>query len=468
MAGPFDAFVVFAEMRTGSNFLEANLNAMEGVTCHGEAFNTFIIGTLKGTEILGISREERDADPMRLVEAIRTAPGLNGFRYFHNHDQRVLLPVLEDPRIAKVVLTRNPLDCFISRRIADATGYWKVTDAKSAQHRAKAVFDAEAFEQHLARVQGFQLQIQKALQVTGQTAYYLDYEDLFELDTLNGLAKFLGVEGLSSLDRTLKKQNPEPMEERVENFGEMQAALAGYDRFDLSRTPNFEPRRGPGVPSWLAAAASPVIHLPIPAGPLAAVRKWLRELDGAPPQKGFTGKELKAWLAAHPERRSFTVLRHPLARAHAAYCDKVAPGGPEGYDDLRRVLAIQFGFQPEADPADMAAHRANFLTFLKFVRSNIAGQTAQRIDPAWASQTAVLQGFSAWAMPGLVLREDELADDLPRLAARLGREAPALGETDPHRQRLAAIADEPLQAAARAAYPRDFELLGFGAWAPPA
>ena len=31
----FDYFVVFAEMRTGSNFLEANINAFDGLTCHG-------------------------------------------------------------------------------------------------------------------------------------------------------------------------------------------------------------------------------------------------------------------------------------------------------------------------------------------------------------------------------------------------------------------------------------------------
>lgn len=40
----FDSFVMFAEMRTGSNFLEANLNAMPGVTCHGEMFNPHFIG----------------------------------------------------------------------------------------------------------------------------------------------------------------------------------------------------------------------------------------------------------------------------------------------------------------------------------------------------------------------------------------------------------------------------------------
>ena len=37
--GGFDSFVMFAEMRTGSNFLESNLNALDGVTCLGELFN---------------------------------------------------------------------------------------------------------------------------------------------------------------------------------------------------------------------------------------------------------------------------------------------------------------------------------------------------------------------------------------------------------------------------------------------
>jgi len=29
----FDYFMILAEMRTGSNFLEANLNELDGVTC---------------------------------------------------------------------------------------------------------------------------------------------------------------------------------------------------------------------------------------------------------------------------------------------------------------------------------------------------------------------------------------------------------------------------------------------------
>ena len=50
MSADFDSFIVFAEMRTGSNFLEANLNAIEGVTCHGGAFNPHFIGYPNKTE----------------------------------------------------------------------------------------------------------------------------------------------------------------------------------------------------------------------------------------------------------------------------------------------------------------------------------------------------------------------------------------------------------------------------------
>jgi hypothetical protein len=36
--------MIFAEMRSGSNFLESILNAIAGVTCHGEAFNPYSLG----------------------------------------------------------------------------------------------------------------------------------------------------------------------------------------------------------------------------------------------------------------------------------------------------------------------------------------------------------------------------------------------------------------------------------------
>ena len=127
MSGSFTSFVVLAEMRTGSNFLETNLNALEGVTCHGEAFNPHFIGYPNSTEILGISQQGREDDPHQLLAAIRDDADLGGFRYFHDHDPRILDTILDDPQVAKIILTRNPLDSYVSWKIAQATGQWKLT-----------------------------------------------------------------------------------------------------------------------------------------------------------------------------------------------------------------------------------------------------------------------------------------------------------------------------------------------------
>ncbi|MDH3263675.1 MAG: nodulation protein NodH, partial [Paracoccaceae bacterium] len=88
-----------------------------------------------------------------------------------------------------------------------------------------------------------------------------------------------------------------------------------------------------------------------------------------------------------------------------------------------------------------------------------------RIDPAWASQEAVVQGFSAFHPPDMVIRDERLAEGLGHLAAEIGREAPALPEEDalaPYR--LEEIYDEELEAAARAAYARDYAAYGYGDW----
>ena len=70
---PFDSFVVFAAMRTGSNFLEANLNAIPGVACHGEAFNPYFVGYPHRETLLGFDQAAREADPAKLL-----APEIGG------------------------------------------------------------------------------------------------------------------------------------------------------------------------------------------------------------------------------------------------------------------------------------------------------------------------------------------------------------------------------------------------------
>ncbi|MEL6640701.1 MAG: nodulation protein NodH [Pseudomonadota bacterium] len=476
MTARFDYFVIFAEMRTGSNFLEANLNSFDGLTCHGEAFNGSFIGYPNTDHILGITQAEREADPAILIETIKTkTPGLGGFRFFSDHDPRALDIILSDPRCAKIVLTRNPVDSFVSLQIAKATGQWKLTNVKHARQQ-KVQFDPAAFEHHMDRLQTFQVSLLNAFQKSGQTAFYVAYEDLQDVDVMNGLAAYLGCEDrIESLDDRLKRQNPDGLDAKVLNFDGMAQALARLDRFNLNRTPNFEPRRGPQVPSYIAAPRAPLLFLPLAGGPIAPVRTWLSALDDGAVIDGFSQKSLRQWKDAAVGHRSFTVLRHPLARAHAAFCNHILATGAKSFPEIRAALTKHFHvplpqFDPFRDPDggyDDDAHRTAFIAFLQFLKRNLNGQTGLRVDPVWASQLNLLQGMVDVGLPDIVMREERLEADLAILAAQIGRETmPAVDVvTDPHAAWLARIVDAELQKTARDAYQRDFTAFGFGDWA---
>ncbi len=470
----FEYFTVLAEMRTGSNLLEVNLNSFDGVTCYGEVFNPHFIGYPTRDEVLGITQAERDTDPMRLLTLIKRQPSvMGGFRYFHDHDPRVLDYVLDDVSCAKIILTRNPLESYVSWKIAQATNQWKLTNVQKRKD-AKARFDAEEFSAHVASIQNFQVRVLNRLQVSGQAAFYVAYEDLQSLDVINGLANWLGVDArLEQLSHSLKRQNPEPLSDKVSNPTEMTTAVAQLDQFNLTRTPNFEPRRGAAVPSYVAAKDAPLMFLPIKGGPNKQVETWLASLDDAAVddlRRKMNQKELRKWMRSRPGHRKFTVLPHPLERAHMAFCTKILSTGPHTFQQIRRNLRKTFGLQiPDEipDPGYSAAdHRRAFSVFLDFVKANLAGQTAVRVDPHWSTQAQILQGFGDFVLPDMILRAAEIDTLLPALASQVGcTTKPVLKASEaPTPHKLQDIYDDALEAKIADVYQRDYVTFGFKAW----
>ena len=475
MPSIFDYFIVFAEMRTGSNFLEANLNAFDGVACYGEAFNPHFIGYPNKTDILGVTLEERTRDPRVLLKAIRRQDGeLGGFRYFHDHDPRVLETCLNDPRCAKIILTRNPVDSYVSLKIARATGQWKLTDVRRRKEVGKVYFDKDEFRAHVEALQDFQVHLMNSLQTTGQTAFYVAYEDLQDVEVMNGLARFLGVEDtLEALDTSLKRQNPSPVSQKVANFEDVSEALAELDRFNLMRTPNFEPRRNPAVPTYVMGAETPLLFMPMRSGPEDEVKRWMAALDGVAvedlPTKA-SQKDLRIWRRAHKGNRTFTVLRHPVARAHVAFCRRILSIEEGSFAAIRKSLRKIYKVPlPEGAPGegyDLAAHREAFLGYLAFVKANLAGQTSIRIDGHWATQAATLKGFGELCLPDIVVREDEMESYLPALAMQVGH----LDASDPEEApadmpfALGDVYDDEIEALVSDIYQRDYLNFGFDRW----
>lgn len=470
----FDAFVLFAEMRTGSNYLEDLLNNFADINCLGEVYNPTFMGHHNTFDMYGYDMDKREQDPLGLLEAIiETAEGLPGFRLFHDHDDRVVDRVLPDPRIAKVILTRNPLDSYVSRKIASATGQWRLTDMKHAK-TAKIRFDEAEFGELLDALLPFQDRLRRGLQKTGQVAFHIRYEDINDPDVLYGLAAFLGSEArVDAASSKLKRQNPSALRDKVENYEDMVAALSDLDRFGLDRSPDLEPERAPQVPNFVAHPQLGLLFCPIKGAPENAVLDWMGKLGGVGRDaliRKMSQKQLRQWMKDHPGFRSFSVLRHPVARAYAVFNRFILPDDRPVYAEPRKVLRQRYKVPiPNKAPGDgwtEEEQKAAFIGFVGFLKGNLAGQTSVRVDQAWASQSAILQGIGQVMIPQAVIHEEQMKAALPALARDLGVEnvPEVAGEAMPGAFPLKSVYDGKIEQALIDTYRRDYIGFGFPRW----
>lgn len=461
MTQPFRSFVIFAEMRTGSNLLEATLNAVKRVTCFGEAFNPYMMGWPDKDELKGITMAEREADPHRLLAALFDKPNhLSGFRYFHDHDPRVFDAIMADRACAKIILTRNPVDSYVSTELARATNQWKLNETETAIPAAVR-FDGAEFCRVTGEIEEFQFKIMHRLQATGQAAFWLGYEDLRDAEVMTGLLHWLGRTDLERIEPASDQvpQNPRELSEKVENFDDMQAELARLDPFMLRRIPNFELRKGPAVPSFLGAeVGSGMIFMPIKGGPTGAVLDWLRRMGEV--AGDFNQNSLRQWKRQHVGHRSFTVLRHPLLRAWDAF-ESLLRGRQQAElrDLMRQIHRVPLPPEEGLAALDQGRKAKLFAAFLDFLRRNLNGQTTLPTYPGWASQSEVLAGFARFGAPDMVLREADLPRDLPWFAQGVGIKTPA---DFPNPAAIPDfLNDQELRAAAKKAYLRDYVAFGF-------
>jgi LPS sulfotransferase NodH len=471
MSGRFDYFVVLAGMRTGSNLLEEQLAAMPGVVSHGELFNPHFFGKPEVAEKWGLTMRTRDADPVRTIGLMReNSEGFPGFRLFHDHDARAIDHVLADRRAAKIVLSRRPIDSYVSLKIARKTGQWWLGDMTSARG-ARVTFEAEEYADFLNELAAFQRRIARALQVSGQTAFHISYEDLSDADIVAGLGVFIGSDGPPDPEKIRAKvQNPTPVEARLTNPDAAEEALARIGTADIGRIASYEPDRGPGLRFFRVGKSAPLIYMPIRGAWNDPVPDWLKSVDPEGElETGMTQKDLRRWKRQHPGHRSFTVLRHPLPRAHDAFCRFVLPLDVETYAEERAALIARYDVPLPArfpdEAYDLDRHRVAFLAYLKFLRGNLGGQTSVRVDSTWASQTAMLHAIGQFVVPDRVVREESLDAILPELAREVGLEpSPVASQSADTPFALGEVYTDEIEKACEDAYRRDYVMFGFRPW----
>ena len=470
----FKYFAIFGAMRTGSNLLERNLNQFDGIICHGELFNPGFIGKSEQTTFMGVDLAEREADPERLIGRIIEQSGgtLPGFRIFQGHDHRVFRKALADPDCAKIILRRRPIDSFVSLQIAKITDQWILGNApkrKTAQIR----YDGSAYRGYLKALASYEAELRQRLQEAGQTAFELRYEDLKTPAVLNGLARYLGSDDRRNhFEESIRRQNPEPLSEKVTNFGDMIADLGGLEGDDLDSLVAPEADRGIGIRDIVVCSKAPVLFVPLPGVDGTRALALMGRLDGASPDAQMTGltqKELACWLdEAGQDLTSFTLVEHPLARAYGVYMSHIFPPQDPLFPKIRRRLKAQFDVPLPEKGDDLSAwsldqHRDAFEGFLMFLKSNLAGQTSVRIDGQWEAQHKLLASVQT-AQPVARIVKD---CDFEAFASELeGSATPVSDAQVVHPFELGEIYTKRLENLARAAYGKDYRLFGFGEWRP--
>ena len=270
-----------------------------------------------------------------------------------------------------------------------------------------------------------------------------------------------------------KVQNPTPVEDRLTNPKVAEEALHRLSTPDLGRMFSYEPDRGPGLKFFRVGRTVPLIYMPIRGAWVDPVPDWLKAIDpDNEVETGMTQKDLRRWKRLHPGHRSFTVLRHPLSRVYDAFCRFILPLNIETYAEIRDALMTQYGLPlPEVFPDDLYdldRHRAAFLAFLNFLAGNLGGQTSLRVDSTWATQNALVHAIGQFVVPDRIIREEQLADELPQIAREIGYPSPSfkLDRTTIGPFSLADVYSPEIEKACETAYRRDYVMFGFNAWKP--
>ena len=174
-----------------------------------------------------------------------------GFKLSPTGDKAQFIPLLLNKSFRKVILERRDLlAAYVSLREAELKGTWihlaqntppAAPSDDGAQSPASAAHSESAGDSVPAkalgqskvylRPQGLRYFVRKrkfisycvraALKLTGQRAFFLDYDELFDLEKQRALLEFLGVDSAQILRSSTHKQSSRSVFEKIENAEEI-------------------------------------------------------------------------------------------------------------------------------------------------------------------------------------------------------------------------------------------------------
>ncbi|MEO1491533.1 MAG: hypothetical protein AAFV19_05190 [Pseudomonadota bacterium] len=432
-------FAIFGAMRTGSNLLERTIEALGDTVCYGEVFNPSFIGGPMKVDARGWTPKTRDAEPLEfLADLLQRDTRLPGFRIFQGHTEIALRFALADPDCARIILRRDPLDSYISLKIARETDQW-VLRYPRRRISVRIRFDLAEYTRYREAQDAHYAWMDQVMADAGTDALRIDYARLKTPEVLQAVARHIGSTGNPPDTAPLIRQNPGPLSLKVSNYAEMCAALG------------LEPEAAaPGaaslaseIPDVLAPPQGLHAFAPIDGpgfGPGVAFLNWL-DHRGDPAGSQPLGQVLDAAARGEAfasrgsdtleERIVFTIVCDPLERVYALLQEELfGPGWKHAA--IRRLLAEQVGALPEgrgalrdpaAFPVDLA--RSTLRAYLELIDTALSG--AGRIVPphAWYPQVDQITALEARQRIARVLNLHELPTFIRRQCARVSVPVPS-------------------------------------------
>lgn len=472
-------FAIHGTMRTGSNLLEKSLAGLADVVCYGEAFNPGFVGGPRKTRLAGRTVAERDADPFGFLAALRADAGrrIPGFRIFDGHAPAIAEHTLADPDCARIVLTRDPLEAWVSLQIARETGQWMLRDPRR-RRSAMIRFEPGAFCAWRKRIAGHYEWLDETMARAGTTALRIDYADLSDPATLAAAARHIGSTGALPETAPIVRQNPERLDQKVENYAELCAWLGRVP------DPPAPPTR-PGAGDVLLSRHLPLAHASMGCPTLTPALALMQRLEAAatgariiaparlaaaPAEHFRAGLERCALAREAAERHVFALVRHPAERLHGLFLE--AGLGVDG--PARRALTARTGPLPDlramhrGAPFPEALHRAAFDAYLDMVAEAVDGHGPLADDPARLSQTDLLDAYRATLRVDTVGRLERFPQLAATLAAVAGQPPLPPGQAaglalvgSVERLPLARILDRAIAKRARVLHGRDHAVFGY-------
>jgi len=225
-------FVIYGAMRTGSNLLQTVLNQASDIHCFGELFNpSFING--HGKKTLGTwTIERRDSDPFGFMTELMADNPLQtiGFRLFDNHNSEMRDITAADPNCRKIILRRNPKDCYVSWKMARNTDIWLIRNNNNLK-KSQIRFDKNEYEVFANKMNDYYDKVTERVKQNSGKIFTIYYYQTKDLSVINELISFIGSNiQLPYVEEKIKKQNVWSDREIIENYDEYEAYFANHIR----------------------------------------------------------------------------------------------------------------------------------------------------------------------------------------------------------------------------------------------